>query len=428
MTNAVFYLTYNGVFNNTNGIGTQTRTFLSGMEQHHAVLAREFGDFNVHLIAPVPNERWWGYSPDALAYAHTIARRLGGGVHFCPYLTGDDDFWSAPSWLAISTAAAAIVLEWAQRYDRLLVIANDIPFLHAPGIIARARGDFGVDIQSLIALYGSSYIHTPRAIDAARLGWERTGLTAASAFPSVFVGDVGAFLSGHFTERFGVPPARFAPYRSSLNLSHPDFAPLDGPAITAVLRKHGIPEDRPLVLAFGRADWIKGFDVLLGGLDEVRERVHLVLNVVPYEDDAPILHSYRDLITRQRLSASLLVGYSRELPRALSQWPNTRVVVCPSRGEPLSNVPFEVSLWAREAGPVLLCADRDGYREQVEDGVNGFLFAADRSRALARQIGAILDLDAESLCTIRRNAYDKVMRERDFGRNFRDTLAFFWRR
>lgn len=428
MTRAIFYLTYNGVFNNTNGIGTQAKTFLSGVSQFYPALRKEFGDFSVHLVTPMYDERWWGYTPADLAYARDTVARLGGAVHVCPYRTSDDEFWTPASWLALSASAAATVLAQAQAYGSSLVIANDIPFLHTPLFIEHSKHDLAVTVQSIIALYGSSYIHTPHVLDARRLDWERVGLATPAAYPDVKIARFSDFMMRHFAERYGVEPASFVPLRSSLHLEHPEYGSVDEGQKQFVLAAFQIPEDRPLVFAFGRADWIKGFDLLLNALAAVRERVHLVLNAVPYAVDDPILGEYAELIRRIGLSATLLTGYSRELPRVLCQWHNTLVVVCPSRGEPLSNIPFEVSLWAKDAGPVLLCAGRDGFLEQIEDGRNGLLFDLDAPGDLEAKLKQVLALSEAEKRGLRQHAYARVVRERDFYCNFRETLTHVWGR
>ncbi len=428
MTRSIFYLTYNGIFNNTNGIGTQTKTFLAGISHHFAALRDEFGDLAVHLVGPMHDTGWWGYSPADLAYARETVAALGGSLQFCPYRTYDDEFWTPASWLALSTNAAATVLEAAQRYEESLVIANDIPFLHAPLFIERSKNDYGVAVRSLIALYGSSFIHTPEAPDPGRLTWEQTGLSTPASFPDVRIGRFSEFMAAHFIEKYGVDTRHFVPYRSSLPLEHDDYLPMNDVEIRAILDQHEIPTDIPLILAFGRADWIKGFDLLLNALGSVGERLHLVLNVVPYTDNDPILAEYRALIEKHRLSVTLLTRYNRELPRAVCHWHNTIAVVCPSRGEPLSNIPFEVSLWARNEGPVLLCSNRDGFREQIEDGRNGFLFDLEPGapHGLEAKLQHVLSLPEGERQALRTAAYDRAVRERDFYSNFREMLSSMW--
>ena len=123
---------------------------------------------------------------------------------------------------------------------------------------------------------------------------------------------------------------------------------------------------------------------------------------------------------------TLLTEYNRKLPRALSQWNNTKAVICPSRGEPFSNIPLEVSLWAKDSGPVLICSDIDGYTEQIIHKKNGFLFNLSQRGDLARQIEFVLTLTPEHANRIRKNAYKKVINERDFLVNFSETLKYYW--
>jgi len=231
----------------------------------------------------------------------------------------------------------------------------------------------------------------------------------------------------HFIEHYGADAFQSVPYTSSLLLEHSDFKPMPPEQVQSILTSNHIPLDEPLIFAFGRADWVKGFDILLEAMAAVHDQAHLVLNVVSYAPDAPILNEYRELIEATGLAVSLLVGYSRELPRALCQWSNTRSVVCPSRGEPLSNIPFEVALWANNQGPVIVCAALDGYLEQIEDGQDGFLFDPTEPGDLERVLTQVLALTPAQRATFRQTAYHKVVRQRDWQANFKEMLGCFWR-
>ena len=61
MRNAIFYLTYNGLYNFTNGIGTQTQLLISGLEVLRESLVRQYGPIDVHLVCPLPDALTWGY-------------------------------------------------------------------------------------------------------------------------------------------------------------------------------------------------------------------------------------------------------------------------------------------------------------------------------------------------------------------------------
>ena len=56
---AVLYCTVNGVCNNTNGLGRQTKTLLSALARHHEELIRFRGPFNVHVACPQSGPNTW---------------------------------------------------------------------------------------------------------------------------------------------------------------------------------------------------------------------------------------------------------------------------------------------------------------------------------------------------------------------------------
>ena len=61
MRNVIFYLTYNGLYNFTNGIGTQTQLLITGLEALHDELAKIYGSIDLHVICPEPDPQTWGY-------------------------------------------------------------------------------------------------------------------------------------------------------------------------------------------------------------------------------------------------------------------------------------------------------------------------------------------------------------------------------
>ena len=63
MPRALFYLTYNGIYNFTNGIGTQTQLLLRGLEHLQPALERQYGSLHVHVVCPLPDDATWGYDP-----------------------------------------------------------------------------------------------------------------------------------------------------------------------------------------------------------------------------------------------------------------------------------------------------------------------------------------------------------------------------
>ena len=61
MTHAIIYLTYNGLYNFTNGIGTQTQLLLRGLEVLQDTLTQQSGPLHLHIVCPQPDTATWGF-------------------------------------------------------------------------------------------------------------------------------------------------------------------------------------------------------------------------------------------------------------------------------------------------------------------------------------------------------------------------------
>jgi glycosyltransferase involved in cell wall biosynthesis len=427
MRNALFYLTYNGVYNFTNGIGTQTQLLLSGMEAMRETLAVSYGPLDVHVVCPLPDGRTWGYDEAFFDQQRRRIAALGGQVHLIPYQTEpEQEVWEIRSWQALCSNVAPLLLDKTASYDRSLIIAVDQPWLQVPEALRRHQPEMPSAIEMLLVLYNTAYIRNWDAPEAAELRWERAGLGASQPGSRIFIADICPSFTAHLHAHFALATAQFAPYTSSILVRDPIFDVQDETTILATLQAYGVPLDADLVLAFGRAAPIKGFDRLIPALAPIRDRVHFVLISVPYLDDDAEQRAYDQLLRQHQIRATHIKQFSRDLPRALCQWPRTRMVVVPSRHETFSNIPLEVALWARENGPVVVTSTAGGFVDQIEPGVTGFVVDISSCQEMARTLRQALDLSHDARATIRRQAYQRVVDAYDFAHHFPATLRWFW--
>jgi glycosyltransferase involved in cell wall biosynthesis len=241
----------------------------------------------------------------------------------------------------------------------------------------------------------------------------------------VAIADLCPSFTAHLQTLYGLHGATFAPYTSSILVEDAAFTPLAAQDVCTTLQHYGVPCDRDLIVAFGRATPLKGFEALIPALDAVRERCHFVLISVPYIND-DYQNTYDRLLTLHRISATHIKAFTRELPQALCQWPRTRMVVVPSTHETFSNIPLEVALWARHQGPLVVASQVGGFVDQITDGVTGFFLDRTSSAAMGHTLQRVLNLSEEQQAVIRRQAYERVVRLYDFQRNFPATLHWFW--
>jgi glycosyltransferase involved in cell wall biosynthesis len=232
----------------------------------------------------------------------------------------------------------------------------------------------------------------------------------------------------HLRTHFGLSTAQFAPFTSSILVDDPTFTLSDEAAVRGVLQTYGIPLEDDLVLAFGRAASIKGFEKLIPALAPLRDRIHFVLISVPYINDNSQQEVYDELLQQHEIRGTHIKRFTRDLARVLCQWARTKIVVIPSRHETFSNIPLEVALWARETGPVVVASSVGGFLDQIEPAVTGFLVDSSALRQMTETLRTALDLSAEAQAAIRRSAYQRVLQRYDFKNNFPATLDWFWSR
>jgi glycosyltransferase involved in cell wall biosynthesis len=314
-------------------------------------------------------------------------------------------------------------------YDRSLIICVDQPWLQTTYALGIGKGQVAPHhIDMLLVLYSTAFIRNWETPDATEIAWEQEGLEASQPGSSIALADICPSFTAHLKTHFQLSAAQFAPYTSSILLDDPTFALLDEAVVRTTLQSFGIPLNADVVLAFGRAASIKGFERLIPALAPLRDRVHFVLISVPYINDDSQQQMYDQLLQQHAIRATHIKAFTRDLPRALCQWPRTKMVVVPSRHETFSNIPLEVALWARENGPVVVASTIGGFVDQIDVGITGFFIDISSSQHITQTLLHVLDLSEDEHVAIRYQAYQRVIRAFDFAQNFPVTLRWFWQR
>src|SRR5437867_3542254 len=108
ISRALFYLTFNGVYQNTNGIGRQTATITGTDGRHWSDIRDEFGPSAFFVVTPAPyNTNIWGVSTDNARHIKSITEATDGKLFSVP--VADDSIWSVETWRRLCAASADVI-------------------------------------------------------------------------------------------------------------------------------------------------------------------------------------------------------------------------------------------------------------------------------------------------------------------------------
>jgi glycosyltransferase involved in cell wall biosynthesis len=280
--------------------------------------------------------------------------------------------WKPQTVVGWSTYAnfVAIVSTWGLRIQNLVVSERN----YVPKILAAT--DLGIRRAVLVRLMKRLY--------------RRADIVTANSADGV-----------RFLRKFIGPGPRYVQLPNSINVDEALMSANRSPEI--------VPDSvgRPRLLAVGRLQPQKGFDVLLKALARVRAACpwHLVL-----VGDGP------EKVPLQTLARTLGIADAVQWIGAVANpFPYYRwadLVIVPSRFEGFPNVALEAMSCAR----TVICSDcRTGPKELTQNGHFGVLVPADDVASLAR---AILDwgIDADGRQRMGESACDHVRTSYDSGR------------
>ena len=149
-----------------------------------------------------------------------------------------------------------------------------------------------------------------------------------------------------------------------------------------VLRRFGLPEDRPLIIHVNRLSEEKRVDVLLDAMAELKTTAHLAL-VSTGPAEADLRAQVEELRISDRVS---FLGYVRDAD-LLALRRSSEIFVIPSEADLQSLATME----AMACGLPVIAANSYALPELVHHGENGFLFQPGNSSELASKIDLLLN-------------------------------------
>lgn len=405
MKKAIYYLTFNGIFNDTNGIATQTINTIQMISDYRFCLESQYGEFDFYIICPAPSDKSWGYNQEYFNSVKSKLEKENINLYLCP-IDNSIDFWNVRNWNILCDKASDYLLQQTKNYSRNLVMCVDTPYIQIGNHLLN-KG-FPDNINVLLILYGGAHI-IDEHLDSVRLKWEQDGINATKNSERIKIADVGNGMSQVLKDKYGCQSSNFLQYKTGIALE----------ATNSTSSDYEPTNNKPIIFAFGRAHPLKGFDSVIKTAAELKDISHLVLLTPGAADDECVI-LYKKLKQKYYPEMTLITDFNRDLPKTIITHPNTKIVICPSYKECFSNIPLEVSILDKGNGVVLLCRDIESYKEVVTDSYNGFIFADDFD--MKGKIQHILNLSDTERKQISANAYTNVIKNYQMIDKFRELL------
>lgn len=283
--------------------------------------------------------------------------------------------------LSFAVRWPAAAWRWSRAYRSLRPDVLHVQCFGPNGVYTTALG--GVTRTPLVvSSHGETFADDHDALGTS--WWMRTWFGAALARADAVTG-CSTIVTEDLAERFGYEGAVVVP--NGVELSVPATDPARPPAPRADPTRPADPPDAvgpPVLLAVGRVEHVKGFDLLLEAFaaSDLKDRARLTI-VGDGSELAELRRRARTLGVEDRVSFPGMLG-----PDAVAEaLAAATVVVVPSRKEAASIVVLE----AWRAGRPVVGTVLGGPRTLLTDGVDGLLVDPRDATALADAIGSLLD-------------------------------------
>jgi glycosyltransferase involved in cell wall biosynthesis len=385
---AIVYLAHDGFTSLYTGVGTVARDFLLSFPSVYRDLKKDYKNVELTFFATTLkyNNKCFGYSEDIrektleytkkYKYIHLI-ELINGSAGTKSY--GSINMWK---YACISAVTFLYTLVSSNRFSKIIVICVDTPFAQVPNYFFDHYNfkkikfvwlpQSTVLIHKIDSALGRSYKRRKYIQD--RFSWEKAVIDLAQTNKQLRIGCVGEFMKNHLIHVYKARKETLINLQNSLFFKRLKKNFISQRKIGRILAKLGVPTNRSILFSFGRAEPYKGLDLVLKYSPElIKEKNYFVLILAsPYSMNDPYVTTL-DLLA-QKYPKDIKIVYSLDFltPHYIMQWHNTKILALFSRAEPFGLIPTEARFY-KNKNLTIITSDVDGYREQINDGVDGFL-------------------------------------------------------
>jgi glycosyltransferase involved in cell wall biosynthesis len=424
---AIYLFSYDGIASWCCGVGTVVRHFIHSMP----VVAEHLQQHGLEVVfyagTPFYNPKCTWYRSDILNETHQICRSLSGDVLYQLNGThGDDMYVDVNQWQATSIGSANQIINYFQKYDLNVVFVHDTPYCGVASVLFQQLSQYNNSNKPIIIWvpHSTGVIHQLTRNEN-RYSWEKQAVVDANTYAECFVAHINDFMKNHLIQDYQASLEKLVPLVNGFPL----FETLNTSPAQAVINKYGLPTDRDIIFATGRAAKYKGFEYLVEAFAASQQNhdAELILFLTSfatsqtqgsYED---VIRLFQELNVRGRVINNFI---PQEDLRAIFRLPNVKAVVVPSLAEPFGMIPLEVRHWCNDNAPVIVCSQVDGLKELIDHGKDGFLVDIHHTQEFANILTHVINMSPEEKKDFSIRGKEKLEIRHNMPKNIVDSVLY----
>ncbi len=421
---AIYLFSYDGIATWCCGVGSITKQFIHSMPVVAEYLQEHGFETVFYAGTPFYHPECSWYSPEILHETEEICRSLSGDVLYQLNGTeGDDMYVDIEQWKATSIGAANLVINYFQKHELNIVFTADPPYCGVGSFLFRQLSHFKGNKPIVVWIPHSTALIHEKNTNETRYNWEKQAVFDAKTHKECFVAYCNDFIKNHLINEYQASLESLVPLINGLPLveNKTRYNPQD------ILKKYGLPSDRDIVFAGGRAAKYKGFEYLVKAFAESQKdhTAELVLMVTSFAT-SQTEGSYQEIIKlfeELQVRGKVINNYiSLEELKAIFRSPNVKAVVIPSLAEPFGMIPLDVRDACDENGPVLVCSQVDGLKESTVHGEDGFLVDVENTSQFAQTLTRAVNMSFEERKKFLMKGKETLQRKYNYPKNIADCI------
>ena len=333
---AIVVAAHDGIVSLVTGVGVVVNSFVESFSEIKSY-CKLFANNEVNLIClpPYLNKNSPDFNQTIKKISEDSCKITGGVLLDLPTFSdgaSEGSVWgNCLQWKSASLSVAVYLKSIEQKYDKIILLANDTIFSAVRGFIPSMK-----NLNIIWIPHSLGRVFEDEFSNLERISFEEKSISELIKSDKDYIGYIGDSFKEVLIKKYLTPENKLLPFKNGLYLNSHRYK-INENICKELLEKYNIPSDKKIIFSWGRCVNQKGYDVLIPACKlflESNPHYYLVL-LMPTETSPP---EYVDKIKKELLQIDLdkfsaIYQFDEYLPYAILKSNNLDILAFPSRFE-----------------------------------------------------------------------------------------------